>query len=269
MPVSLINGIHLSFDEYGAGDPVLLIGGTGAPGRVWKTYQVPALTRAGFRVVTVDSRGVPPSDLCDEGFTLDDMVADTVGLIGSLGLAPCRIVGTSLGAVIVQEILLTRPELLRQAVLMATRGRNDALSEVASAAELELFDSGIKLPARYEAVVRVMQGFSRRTLRNEQVVRDWLDIFEISPVNLALSRSQLALDVIPDRLESYRQVTTPCLVLAFEDDLLTPPHLGREVADHIPGSIYQEVAGCGHYGYLEEPAAVNSAIINFFRAAAG
>jgi pimeloyl-ACP methyl ester carboxylesterase len=265
MPISRINGINLSFEESGAGDPVVLIAGTGTRGGVWKTHQVPALTEAGFRVITVDNRGVPPTDVCEKGFTLEDMVADTVGLIEFLEIDPCRIMGFSLGAIIVQEVLLARPELIKQAVLMATRGRNDVLNAAMSKAELELFDSGIELPSRYEALMRVMQGFSPRTLNNEQVIRDWLDIFEMSSMGSSPSRSQLAIDMIPNRLESYRHVKTDCLVLAFKDDLMVPPYLCREVADHIPGSKYQEIAGCGHYGYIEEPAAVNSSLIDFFR----
>jgi pimeloyl-ACP methyl ester carboxylesterase len=53
--------------------------------------------------------------------------------------------------------------------------------------------------------------------------------------------------------------------MAFADDLIIPPHLCREVADHIPGSRYLEIPGCGHYGYLENPEPVNSAILDFFR----
>jgi pimeloyl-ACP methyl ester carboxylesterase len=38
-------------------------------------------------------------------------------------------------------------------------------------------------------------------------------------------------------------------------------------AEHIPGCRYEELADCGHYGYLEEPDAVNSLIIDFFAGA--
>ena len=265
MPIKMINGINTSYEDYGAGEPVMLLTGTGARGRVWNTYQVPALTKAGFRVITVDSRGVPPTDLCEQGFTLADLIDDTAALIEFLEIGPCRIVGLSLGAVVVQELLLARPELVRQAVLMATRGRTDALGAAISAAELELFDCGIKLPPRFDAAMRVMQGFSRHTLRDEELVRDWLDIFELSSVGPSLSRSQLVLDMITDRLESYRNIKTDCLVMAFEDDLLALPHLGREVADRIPGSTFQEIARCGHFGYIERPDAVNSALIDFFQ----
>ena len=266
MPIRKINGINLSFDEYGSGEPVLLIAGTGAPGRVWKTYQVPALTRAGFRAITIDNRGVPPSDVCAEGFTLDDMVDDTAGLIEHLGIGPCAVVGFSLGAMVVQELLIARPELVSRAVLIATRGRTDPLSAAASEAELALYDAGVKLPPRYEAVQSVVRGFSRRTLNDERVVRDWLDIFELSPVSLTVSRAQLALDIIPDRLRSLRQVRTECLVVGFENDLMTPPRLAREVAEHLPQSRYLEIPHCGHYGQLENPGEVNSALLEFLAA---
>lgn len=265
MPIRKINGIDLSFDDYGDGMPVVLIAGTGAPGRVWKPHQVPALTQAGFRVITVDNRGVPPTDVCAEGFTLDDMAADVAGLIEHLGIGPCCVVGFSLGAIVAQELLLARPELVSRAVLMATRGRTDPLSTAASEAELELFDSGVKLPARYEAVVSVTRAFSRRTLNDERAVRDWLDIFELSPVSISASRPQLTLDVIPNRLPSLRRVQVPCLVMGFSDDLMAPPHLAREVADHIPGSIHVELPDCGHYGQLENPEAVNDALIAFLK----
>ncbi len=265
MPIKMINGINTSYEDYGTGEPVLLLTGTGASGRVWNTHQVPALTKSGFRVITVDSRGVPPTDLCKNGFTIGDLIDDTASLIEYLKISPCRIVGLSLGAIIVQELLLERPELVRQAVLMATRGRTDALSAAMSSAELELFDTGIKLPPRFDAAIRVMQGFSRHTLSDDEVVRDWLDVFEMSSVGPLLSRSHLVLDMIPDRLESYRNIRVDCLIMAFEDDLITQPHLGREVADHIPGSTFQEIAGCGHFGYIERPDVVNSALIGFFQ----
>jgi pimeloyl-ACP methyl ester carboxylesterase len=265
MAIRRINRINLSFEEHGTGDPVVLIPGTGARGSVFRAHQVPALVGAGFRAITLDNRGVPPTDRCEEGFTLQDLVADTAGLIEAVAGGPCRVVGFSMGAVVLQELLLARPGLVSQAVLIATRGRTDALSAANTAAELEVLDTGVKLPSRYEAAVRVYQGFSRRTRRDEQAVRNWLDLFEMSLENSSPSRSQLELDQIPDRLADYRRITTDTLVVAFDEDVLTPPHLCREVADAIPGSAYREIAGCGHFGYVEEPDAVNSAIIDFFR----
>jgi pimeloyl-ACP methyl ester carboxylesterase len=44
---------------------------------------------------------------------------------------------------------------------------------------------------------------------------------------------------------------------------MCPPHLSAEVAEAIPDCDYLEIGYCGHLGYLERPAEVNSAIIEF------
>jgi pimeloyl-ACP methyl ester carboxylesterase len=264
MPITVVNGVNLSFAEYGSGEPVVLLTGSGSRGQLWTVHQVPALTAAGYRVITVDNRGVPPSDVGPEGFTIQDMVADTVGLIESLRIGQCRIVGFSLGGIIVPELLLAYPDLITQAVLMATRGRTDVLRGVMSQAASELLDNGIVLPPKYAAFVHALQYLSPRTQNDDQRVRDWLDIFEMSLIDSTIIRAQRGLDAIENRLEDYHKIGTECLVIGFQDDLIAPPHLCREVAEHIPNCRYEEIAGCGHYGYLEEPAAVNSRIIDFF-----
>jgi pimeloyl-ACP methyl ester carboxylesterase len=269
MPIAVVNGIRIHFDEYGSGEPVLLIMGAGARGGLWRTHQIPALTAAGFRAITFDNRGVPPTDVGPAGFTLNDMVADTVGLIEQLGISPCRIVGFSLGGIILQELLLARPELVTQAVMMATRGRSDALRDAMSEADAELREGGIKLPPKYAAFVRATQYLSPRTQNNEQLIRDWLDVLEISSRDTSISHAQQGLEAIGNRLEEYRKITSPCLVIGFQDDVVSPPFFGREVAEYVRAGEYAEIVGCGHYGYLEEPDAVNSLIIDFFRAEQG
>ncbi|APY85023.1 alpha/beta hydrolase [Streptomyces alfalfae] len=267
MPIARLDGVRLHYDTYGAGEPVVMVTGTGAPGRMWRTHQVPALTAAGHRVVTLDNRGIPPSDPCADGFTLADMAADVAALIESLGEGACRVVGYSLGAIAVQELLLARPELIRAAVLMATSGRTDALTAAMTAADLELVEGAGKLPPRFAAYVRALQNLSPRTLNDEERLRDWLAVFEMTAVDRSEIRGQLGLQLIPDRLAAYRLIDVPCLVIGFQDDLVVRPHLSREVADALPNSTYAELPGCGHYGYLERPAAVNAAITDFFAAA--
>src|SRR5437764_14344044 len=112
MPVVGLNGIRLSYQVMGTGELVMLVMGTGSPGRVWHLHQVPALVAAGYRVVTMDNRGIPPSDVCADGMTIDDLVGDTASLIQHLGDGPVRVVGTSLGSRIVQELALMRPDLV-------------------------------------------------------------------------------------------------------------------------------------------------------------
>lgn len=265
MPIERINGINLSFDVFGSGEPVVLVTGSGGRARLWQPRQVPALTGAGFRVIAVENRGVPPSDVCPEGFTLQDMVEDVAGLIQKIGVGPCRILGFSLGGVVVQELLLAHPDLVTQAILMASRGRTDVLRGALSAAQSDMFDNGITLPPRYAACIHAMQALSPRALNDERRIADWLDIFELSPPDPSIQRAQRGLDRIGNRLEEYRKIRTQCMMMAFGDDLIAPPYLCREVAESIPDCRYEEIAGCGHYGYLEDPESVNELIIGFFR----
>lgn len=266
MAVVPVNGISLNYEDSGGpGEPVVLVMGSGASGRAWHLHQVPALTAAGFRVVTFDNRGIPPTDVCAEGFTVRDLAEDVIGLVEYLGLGPCRLVGTSMGAYVVQELALLRPALVRQAVLMATRGRVDAMRRALTAAEIELYDSGVELPRRFDAVVQAMRNLSPRSLSDDTAVRDWLDVLEVTSGTSPGERVHMTLDPEPGRLDAYRNITVPCHVIAFQDDLVTPPELGREVADAIPGATFEALAGCGHFGYLEDPSAVNKSIVEFFR----
>src|SRR5580693_8782108 len=108
-----VNGIRLAYERTGKGNRVLLIMGQAAGGNVWTMYQVPALTEAGYEVITFDNRGIPPSDVPAGDYSLADLVADTAGLIEALDVGPCRLVGTSLGALVATELAISRPELVR------------------------------------------------------------------------------------------------------------------------------------------------------------
>jgi pimeloyl-ACP methyl ester carboxylesterase len=261
MPIVAVNGIQLSYQDVGAGEPVLLVAGTGVGGRVWHAFQAPALIAAGYRVVTVDNRGIAPTDLCADGITLEDLVGDVAALIELLDIGPCRLVGASLGALVVQELALARPELVRGAVLMATRGRTNALWHELAEAQQSLHDSGIALPPRYHALVQAMWSLSPSTLADDQRVTDWLDLHELTAHSDAGRRAQLGAAGMPDRLADYAAIDAPCHVIAFADDLVTPPDLCREVADAIPGAGFEIIPNCGHSGYLEDPEPVNQAIL--------
>ncbi|MGZ8176406.1 alpha/beta fold hydrolase [Williamsia sp. SKLECPSW1] len=260
-----VNGISISYEDAGQGPLVVMVMGTGSPGRVWKAHQQPALVRAGYRVVTFDNRGIAPSSECPEGFGIADMAADTAALIEHLDAGPAAVVGTSLGARITQELTLTRPDVVRCAALIATYGRNGPMQEAISRGEREIIDKGIVLPDAYRAAITAHLNLSPHTLVDDASARDWLDIIEFSgEARTPGVRAQLQLhDNEADRLAAYRSITRPTLVIGFADDRTLPPHLAREVAEAIPTAEYREVERAGHYGYLEQPDEVNRLLIDF------
>jgi pimeloyl-ACP methyl ester carboxylesterase len=260
MPQLQANGIRIAYERSGQGENVLLIMGSGAAGHVWTTYQTPALHRAGYRTITFNNRGIPPTDAPQGRYSLDEMVADTRGLIEALGIGPCRIVGFSLGAMIAQELAIKHPELVRCAVLMATRGRPDVLRRALMAADRELLENGVKLPRSYDAVTTALQMLSPATLNDDAAVSSWLEVLELAG---DAGAGQGFVDLFTDRRAMLRSISAPCRVIAFSDDLIAPPHLGAEVSEAIPNSDYVEIPKGGHLGHLERPDEVNAAIIDF------
>jgi len=226
-------------------------------------HQAPALTKAGYEVITFDNRGIPPSEVPPGDYSLADLVADTAGLIEALDTGPCRLVGTSLGGLVATELAISRPDLVTCCVLIAVRARADALRQALSASEREWRRTGDRMPSAYDASLSVLQMFSPTTLNDDAAVSTWLDIYEMAAARREAAGGQDAIDLTSDRRDTLRAIRVPCRVIAFSDDLMCPPHLCAEVAEAIPDCDYVEIGSCGHVGYLERPDEVNSAIIEF------
>ncbi|MER7278462.1 alpha/beta hydrolase [Dactylosporangium sp. NPDC000244] len=256
MPLIDVDGVRLNVQVSGDGPAVLMLAGTGARGRTWHLYQVPALVAAGYKVITFDARGIPPSDT--PGLvTVEDLTRDAIALAESHG--PVRLIGSSMGARVAAEVCLRRPDLVDRAVLMAAFGRESVYLRAMSAAERAV--AGLDLPPQYRAVVRAAFNLSPRTLADDRLARDWLDVFE-APLGTA-EESDTEPATAPDRLGDYGRIRTPCLVVGFADDLIAAAALGREVAAAIPGARYTEIPDAGHYGYLEQPGRVNAELLQF------
>jgi non-heme chloroperoxidase len=91
------NGISLNYtDSGGDGRPVVLVHGWPLSGASW-SEQVPALTDAGYRVITYDRRGFGDSEKTPDGYDYDTFAADLAGLLDGLDLRDVTLVGFSMG----------------------------------------------------------------------------------------------------------------------------------------------------------------------------
>ena len=89
-------GIDIYYEDYGAGQPVVLIHGYPLSGRAWDK-QVPALLEAGYRVITYDRRGFGRSSQPAAGYDYDTFAADLNALLERLDLTDAVLVGHSMG----------------------------------------------------------------------------------------------------------------------------------------------------------------------------
>jgi pimeloyl-ACP methyl ester carboxylesterase len=268
MAEASVHGLTLHYDVFGEGDPVLLVCGTGQVSFTWQLFQVPALTAAGYRVITFDNRGMPPSDCPPAPYSVKEMAEDAAGLIEELDLAPCRVAGLSLGAFITQELALDHPELVRSAVMMGTLGRSDVFRRAVTQAWVELAEQEIELPRLTEVVQVAFEVYSPAVLSDDERMQQYLDFAMQMPrwENPGRLGQYRADQDYGDRLNALAGITGPSMVIGFELDMLTAAPLSKEVADAIPGCRYEEIPKCGHAGPIERPEEVNALLLEFFGA---
>jgi pimeloyl-ACP methyl ester carboxylesterase len=79
----------------------------------------------------------------------------------------------------------------------------------------------------------------------------------------AFLRQQRAILGRIDSRPSLAAISVPTLVLCGDADILTPPAQAEEIAAGIPGARLSLVEGSGHLSTLEQPEAVNRAMIEW------
>ena len=114
------NSIHIFYEEYGAGSPVVLIHGFGVDARL--QYGETGLIRflaPHFRVIALDCRGHGHSERFydPDAYAMRNMSGDVLNLLDYLQIDRALLVGFSLGSRVCFEIMTTHPERCRAAVL--------------------------------------------------------------------------------------------------------------------------------------------------------
>ena len=66
------------------------------------------------------------------------------------------------------------------------------------------------------------------------------------------------------RTNAWPSIRVPCLVLAFEHDVDSPPARSREAAARIPNARFVEIADASHLGVFTHGDQVASALVEFF-----
>ena len=67
----------------------------------------------------------------------------------------------------------------------------------------------------------------------------------------------------PDARAHLAQVRCPALVVCGDSDQIAPPECSREIASLVPGAELELVPRCGHMLTMEQPEAVNAALLRW------
>ena len=266
--LSLDDGGRLAYEVTGAGEPVLLIMGTGADHVFWMA-QVAPLARH-YRVITFDSRGTGESSDFRriEDCTPASLGSDAVALLDHVAEAPAHVVGLSLGSVAAQELALARPEMLLSLGLHGTWGRSDEwFVRMVETMETSLQQGGLEAFIRGATCWIVSPDFHAAHPDIVAGMEAGYLARRAARVNGVLAHCHA--DRVHDAMSRLSGIRARTLVTAGERDIQVPPRYGVEVAARIPGAKFHLFQGprASHVSCFEMADEFNELTLSFLRGA--
>ena len=267
-----LGDVTIAYDVAGDGEPVVLVAGCGQPAAAWQLGLVPRLVASGYRVLTYDNRGVPPSSSPPPPYSVDQMVVDALALLDHLDLrGPVRFAGHSMGGWIVETLVERHPDRVRAAALMGSANAPTAWEKAITTVERDLSRDFPDLPPLFYAT-ETLRYLPNHELQDDTVVDGWLSLIGDmapwpNPGRLGQYEACLAWSTDPRRTEAWPSLSVPCLVLAFEHDVDSPPDRARAAAAAIPGARYAEIGGASHLGIITHTDEVADELVAFFAGA--
>ncbi len=252
-----------TYSSLGHGPLVVLLHGSGGGFRSFAP-QVETLASLGFRAVAWDMPGYglsPPI----EPYGFKGLAESAVALIEALtpnsAPEPVALVGHGMGGMVAQELVLRRPELVRQLVLVATA------AAVAPA-------DGYQRHAA-QCLAWLEEGRGMDAIAPELVAR--LVSPQALPAGVQLARHCLA-QVHPatwrralqaltgfDRRAALGHIHVPTLLVAGADDRVTPPAVLQAMAAAVSGAHCATLPHAGHLPQLERPDEFDALLLDFLR----
>ena len=252
------NGIRVWYEDFGNDtDPhVVLIMGANATAMSWEAAFYEPIVAAGFHVVRFDNRDSGLSqwfDFDSQPYTLDDMAADTIGLMDALSIPQAHLIGASMGGMIAQVIALNYPDrVLTLTSISSTPDISDP--ELPSVPEAIIELSMAPQPESREGQVDQLVDFYRALAgtRNPFDEQHWRALFQTDMDRgfNPMPGHGLAGASAPSRREALQHLNLPVLVIHGDADPIIQYEHGVATAKAVPGAKLVTVAGAGHIDVL-------------------
>jgi len=268
--VELTTGVGIYYESIGAGDPVLLIMGTGADHSLWDDTARAYAQR--YRVITFDNRGTGQSDHPGDPkqYTMPLLAEDAAGLLDALEIESAHVSGLSLGSAVAQELAINHPGKVRSLQLHCTWGRTDAWLT-------RLFE-GMRYPLEHDdmamfvrtAFMWVMSParLDEKPAEVAEIERAYLEENPHPPSKEGLI-GHLHADLTHDTLDRLDLIHVRCLISSGEMDWQVPTRYGRDVQKRIRGSRLHVFAGpySSHMAFVEMAHEFNRLTLDFLASA--
>jgi thioesterase CepJ len=275
VPIVDHDGATLAYDVAGdeGGAPVLLVCGCGGPALGWHAGVLPGLVGAGFRVATFDHRGMAPSSSPAGPYSVAQLAADALAVADAAGFDRFSVAGHSMGGWVAEVLAADRPDRITAAALMGSCNAPTQWELAITRVERDVAASGVALPPLFFAC-ETLRYLPNHDLQDDATVGGWLALIGDqepwpNPGRLGQYEACLAWSTGHTGIHRWPTISVPCLVLAFEHDIDSPPAAARAACARIPGATYVEVAGASHLGPFTHATDVARILVEFFETATG
>ncbi|MBL8765140.1 MAG: alpha/beta hydrolase [Phycisphaerae bacterium] len=253
-----VEGASLHMEVRGPDDapPVLFVHGYPLTHAMWT--RVVGLLPGRCRCLTPDLRGLgqsQPSARAGIGRHADDLAAL---LDAARATRPVVLVGLSMGVVIAFEFFRRHRARLRALVL--ANGR--ATPETAEGARKRRDTAELvrRRGSRVAADLMTPMVLGRSA---GPALRAELHAMMSSSSTVGVAAGALALAERPDSTPTLAAIDVPTLLIAGDEDAVTPPAMMRDMAERIPGSTLVRIPGAGHVTPMEAPGSFATALEHF------
>ena len=250
-----VRGKALSVEKQGSGNAVLLLHGLGSTANVWEP-QVRALADR-FTMVRYDLEGAGRSPHAG-ALSIDGWVQDLKALLDAQGIGKARLVGHSLGTLILQHFAVAYPQHVGKLVFIGVNrappeARRQAIRERVAKVRAEGIDAIV------DTVVK--GGLSPHTFAEKPEVVAFVRelLTRQSPEGYARCCEAMAAAVAADA----SAIRVPTLLIAGRDDAVSPPANSEGLAADLSDAQVRLLDRCGHWHPIEQPAAVVQALRDF------
>jgi 3-oxoadipate enol-lactonase len=255
------NGIHLGYEEWGAGKPVVLLHAFPCNRSMWAPQINALIQQQQFRVITPDFRGFGESEVPDGPYLMETLADDLAALLDTLQIEECVLGGLSLGGYVAFAFYRTYSTRVQALILADTRPQADTPEGRAAREETaQLAEREGSLPVVERLLPRLL---TSATLQEPTGTTARLRAMMEAAAPTGIAGALRGMALRPDSTDLLPHVRCPTLVLVGEEDTLTPPADARLMAGVIPDARLVTIPQAAHLANLEQPKAFNQALAAF------
>ncbi|MGV9329355.1 alpha/beta fold hydrolase [Streptosporangium sandarakinum] len=246
-----VGGVVLPYDVHGEdGRPRLVLAcGQGMTRAMWQLTVVPALVEAGLQVLCYDQRGAGDASAPPGPYSVPRLAEDLLALLRRLGWDRTGLAGVSLGGMVGECLAAPRPDVVTRAALIASTSVPTAFQRAYAEA---------RSSSRSDAVNRLLElltTVSAENLRDDTpMARTGLSFITRRGGHPDGFHDQGGAGdewlVRADRHALWDKIDVPCLLMAFEHDLLLPPEAVRQAAGLIRDARFEMIRDVAHANAL-------------------